>query len=261
MPLFHHQPPPPPPDLGALRQEIEQQLAILIETRRGAGRWQGASQGVSVRVPGTKSMRYRVGQSRGTFVPSDESPTQIDIGTFALTNQRATFMGAKQTREWLWAKLIGVAHQHDAPWTALAVSNRQKTSGVGYDDEHAGLIRFWIDLAVAKASGSTEGLIRELEGELAAAGGATPPPAIAASAPATEARWAADPFGRFELRWWDGQQWTDHVSTGGLPSTDVVTGQRWLLPSAVSATICLSRPGSAIASINRTLLLFMQASR
>src|SRR5262245_56642841 len=34
--------------------------AILIEPRRGGGHWEGRSQGVSVRVPGTKSMRYRV---------------------------------------------------------------------------------------------------------------------------------------------------------------------------------------------------------
>jgi len=262
VPLFHHKPPapPPPPDLERLRQEIEQQLeiartfdgvvegdgvdipitlhkgerffsavtgAILIETRRGAGHWQGANQGVSVRVPGTASMRYRIGQTKGSFVPGDESPTPIDEGTFALTNQRATFMGAKQTREWLWSKLVGVAHQPAAPWTAIAVSNRQKTSGVGYDTEHAGLIRFSIDLAVAKANDSTERLIQELEAELAAAGGAIAPPVTAAiSAPAASvgpvagARWAPDPAGRFELRWWDGREWTDHVTTGGVPAND-----------------------------------------
>jgi hypothetical protein len=24
--------------------------------------------------------------------------------------------------------------------------------------------------------------------------------------------WAPDPFGRFQLRYWDGANWTDHVS-------------------------------------------------
>jgi hypothetical protein len=202
---------PPPPaaaDPAAVRAEIEHQLdavrhfvgagpgdgvelpialkrgehmfltlsgAILIETRRGAGHWQGANQGVSVHVPGTRSMRYRIGATHGTYVPGDESPTAVDEGTFTITDQRATFVGAKQTREWSWAKLIGVAHQAGAPWTAIAVSNRQKTSGVGYDQEHSGLIRFWIDLAVARATGTTDALVAELEAELAALGGPADP--------------------------------------------------------------------------------------
>ena len=34
------------------------------------------------------------------------------------------------------------------------------------------------------------------------------------------AGWHADPAARFELRYWDGQRWTDHVSTDGQTSTD-----------------------------------------
>lgn len=45
------------------------------------------------------------------------------------------------------------------------------------------------------------------------------------SAPATEAasaaaQWAPDPFSRFELRYWNGSQWTDEVSTGGVVGRD-----------------------------------------
>jgi hypothetical protein len=36
-------------------------------------------------------------------------------------------------------------------------------------------------------------------------------PAVAA----TPAGWHPDPHGRHELRYWDGTQWTQHVSTGG----------------------------------------------
>jgi len=32
--------------------------------------------------------------------------------------------------------------------------------------------------------------------------------------------WSPDPTGRFELRWWDGTRWTEHVSTAGRESTD-----------------------------------------
>ncbi len=32
--------------------------------------------------------------------------------------------------------------------------------------------------------------------------------------------WHADPAGRHEFRWWDGRQWTEHVTDAGQPSTD-----------------------------------------
>ncbi len=32
--------------------------------------------------------------------------------------------------------------------------------------------------------------------------------------------WHPDPLGRFELRWWDGSTWTDHVAQGGQTSQD-----------------------------------------
>jgi len=38
--------------------------------------------------------------------------------------------------------------------------------------------------------------------------------------PAVPANWYADPAGRFELRYWDGTQWTEHVSRGGQQFTD-----------------------------------------
>jgi uncharacterized RDD family membrane protein YckC len=34
------------------------------------------------------------------------------------------------------------------------------------------------------------------------------------------ARWAADPLGRHQYRYWDGAQWTEHVSDDGAVSTD-----------------------------------------
>jgi len=42
-------------------------------------------------------------------------------------------------------------------------------------------------------------------------------------ATATEPRWSADPAGRHEVRYWDGDAWTDHVSDGGQQSEDVLT--------------------------------------
>ena len=34
--------------------------------------------------------------------------------------------------------------------------------------------------------------------------------------------WLADPTGRHQMRYWDGQQWTDHVSDAGAQSVDPV---------------------------------------
>lgn len=40
----------------------------------------------------------------------------------------------------------------------------------------------------------------------------------------TPASWYPDPLGRHELRYWDGGQWTEHVSSHGRQGTDPPTG-------------------------------------
>lgn len=61
--------------------------------------------------------------------------------------------------------------------------------------------------------------------EPAAESAAVETPAVeTAAAPAAEstvpAGWYADPSGRFELRYWDGTAWTEHVSRAGQQFTD-----------------------------------------
>jgi hypothetical protein len=41
-----------------------------------------------------------------------------------------------------------------------------------------------------------------------------------AATPSVPADWYKDPSGRFELRYWNGSAWTEHVATGGTQSTD-----------------------------------------
>jgi len=36
--------------------------------------------------------------------------------------------------------------------------------------------------------------------------------------------WHPDPSGRWQVRWWDGSAWTDHVATGGRPGRDPAPG-------------------------------------
>lgn len=47
-----------------------------------------------------------------------------------------------------------------------------------------------------------------------------PAPAAAPSTPAVPPGWYADPAGRYELRYWDGSAWTEHVSRAGQQYTD-----------------------------------------
>ena len=42
----------------------------------------------------------------------------------------------------------------------------------------------------------------------------------ATSSTAAPAAWYADPSKRFELRYWDGAEWTEHVARGGQQFTD-----------------------------------------
>jgi len=222
--------------------------AQLIEPRRGPGHYSGFSQGVSVHVPGTKSMRYRIGANRGTFVQGEEVPTPIDKGTFVITDQRAVFIGEKDTREWLWSKLLGFTHATDAPWTAIAVSNRQKTSGVLYDRATEDQVRFMLDLAAARSTGDTASLVEQIQAELTALGPGSPPAAATALTAAARASaavtateqtgspsparepapplppqgWFPDPTHRHEMRYWNGTSWTEHVADRGTEAIDAL---------------------------------------
>jgi uncharacterized protein YxjI len=44
--------------------------------------------------------------------------------------------------------------------------------------------------------------------------------------------WHPDPFGRHEVRWWDGAAWTDHVSTQGRQGTDPPGGTTGYVPTS-----------------------------
>jgi len=132
-------------------------------------------------------------------------------------------MGATSTREWQWSKLVGITHATDAPWTAISVSNRQKTSGVLYDTAHEDELRFRLDLAIATATGTRAELVAQIEGELAVLNTQTSAPAPASApqvASLPPAAWYPDPTHRFDMRYWDGARWTEHVSRAGVEAAD-----------------------------------------
>jgi hypothetical protein len=97
-------------------------------------------------------------------------------GTTVMTNQRVVFVGTRQSREWVFDKVLGV--QHDEETTYINVSNRQKVSGYRYPQSYAQLTRFVLDLAMAHHQGTVEALISEWEGYLGELRRSEPTPAL-----------------------------------------------------------------------------------
>lgn len=64
--------------------------------------------------------------------------------------------------------------------------------------------------------------------------------------------WQRDPFGRHELRWWDGRVWTHHVSSQGLQGID---------PPGPGSQVSTAMPGNAkVQQQVRSLGLMTQAA-
>jgi hypothetical protein len=143
--------------------------ASLIEERRGRGTYKGASQGVSIPIGSVhgRSVRYRVGQTRGHYVQGTPTPTAIDTGTVFITNKRVIFQGAKQTRECLFAKLIGFQHADDEGSTTFSVSNRQKPTTIHYGPGLSANFDFRFALALAHYRNTVADLVAEVRGDLA----------------------------------------------------------------------------------------------
>jgi hypothetical protein len=232
--------------------------AALLEPRRGPGHWKGGSAGVSVPT-GIDGIRLRLGKTRGTYEQGAENPTIIDQGDASITTERVVFQGPKYTREWDFSKLIGMMNPTDIPWTGIQVSNREKTSGIGYTaGDTAALIRTELSVAVAIHSGEQAEMIEDLnkktaslDAEIAALDAqidglkhspedkpnqddSAKTQGVAmnekkeasqddAEHPASPpAGWYKDPLTRHELRYWDGNTWTEYVSDSGKDSSDAI---------------------------------------
>jgi hypothetical protein len=141
----------------------------LIEPRRGRGHWEGGSSGFSVPVGsiGGHSIRYRTGATRGTYVQGEQVDTAIDVGSVYITNKRVIFEGARQTRECLFEKLLGIQFDSESGRTNISMSNRQKPTTIQFDVTTAIQFKFWLDLALAHYRGDTAGFVADLKQDLA----------------------------------------------------------------------------------------------
>jgi hypothetical protein len=152
--------------------------AALVEERRGPSQWRGRSQGFSIPVGslGGRSIRYRVGATRGHVAQGAEVPTAIDRGTLYVTSRRVIFQGARQTRECPYAKLIGFQHSDAEGSTTFSVSNRQTPTTVHYGPAVSAVFDFRLDLALAHFRGTLAELVGGLRQDLAQIDASRPSP-------------------------------------------------------------------------------------
>lgn len=128
----------------------------LVEVKAGKARYQGGSQGVSIRV--AKGVSYRVGGHKGTVVRDPEMPRLLCVGgTFVATTMRGVYVGPKYTREFDWVKVVSLAESvgEGGHCLLIAVTNRQKVSGVLCDD----LLITHAEIGVAIATDTFQELI------------------------------------------------------------------------------------------------------
>lgn len=95
---------------------------------------------------------------------------------------------------------------------------RETTEGVGWAASATGASSDIAPSTPEASAATVEPVVIEPVAE--AADTTSQATAAAASAGAAPAGWYADPSSRFELRYWDGSQWTEHVSRSGQQYTD-----------------------------------------
>ena len=160
---------------GIIAKKDEHVIAIvsevgLIESRRGPTEFKGGSTGVSFRL--TKRVSVRKSGMRGTATAGEETPTVIDQGKFVISDQRAVFVGNKQSREFEWDDLLSYDLQKIGKKNAilyLPVSNRQKVSGIASDLASIEQAHQRVAFGVAVATGRKEDFLNMLKAELSEA--------------------------------------------------------------------------------------------
>jgi hypothetical protein len=139
----------------------------LVEERKGPGQWKGSSQAVSFpigKVAG-RTVRYRVGGTKGHYVQGAAVPTQIDVGTMTFTSQRIAYQGSKRSVECAFPKLLGIQHHGDG--LTISVSNRQKPTVVYYGSRIDDWVTNRLNVALSLFNGDAESAKAQLRSQIA----------------------------------------------------------------------------------------------
>ena len=131
------------------------------EASRGAGSYQGSSQGFS--IPVVAGIRYRVGATRGTYVSGDPIQKYAEVGDVLLTTHRVLFNGMFNTKEWAFAKWNGAAASADETDYNFHISNRQKTSGVLFGARDGREFNRFLSCALIAAEYGIDRVIQEID--------------------------------------------------------------------------------------------------
>ena len=100
----------------------------LVEARRGTRVSSRRTDAFTLGL--AKGFYYTAASGKSVSPEPDDELRQIDSGVAHFTTHRVVFAGVKQTREWDFAKLLGITEQSGGLRLMISVSNRQKTSGL-----------------------------------------------------------------------------------------------------------------------------------
>jgi hypothetical protein len=101
---------------------------MLVESRRGTRVSTRSTDAFTVAL--AKGFYYTAAAGQSVSPEPGDELKQIDTGVAPFTTHRVVFVGAKQTREWDFAKLLGTTEEPGGLRLMISVSNRQKTSGL-----------------------------------------------------------------------------------------------------------------------------------
>jgi hypothetical protein len=131
---------------------------FLVEPRRVPARWSGEKGGFTFRVaPRAENL---------TGNAPDAGLVPVDSGDLTFTDKRIVFSGTHKSVEWEYSELLGLCHIDHPPWTAVAVSGRERVSGFRYDESQAEEVRFAIVLGLARFSEALDSLLADLQEQL-----------------------------------------------------------------------------------------------
>ena len=160
------------PARGVLMQAGESAFAqigrcALLGDIKERGHFVAGSQGLSIPIGsiGGRTVRYRVGSTRGHYEPGAVHVGGVDEGQLVITDQRILFLGAKKTIECKLAKVVS-AEVDDEGTITVAVSNRQAPMAVNVGSGTADWLRLRLDLAIARFQGQGDALVAALRQQL-----------------------------------------------------------------------------------------------